>query len=252
MKKSIVRRGIAMMLSVLLFATVASPVYASNAYIKKDLSSSEVDVYEFTLSDNTTSVITVSKDHDGNVQIDVKEGDKHNTISYLGDKVYVDGYEVVISDATGGVDAAEIIAAPASFIPYYTYSNSPMYLTASAYNNQSGNTIRNNNISLGVPWNSLATGTVSAVLASAMAKGGLKSFAQYASLLIGVAEWAIGQGLKLPYQDAYMSYSYNLHIPSTQPANSLHWEVNCNFYTQTSCAGTAYPKVFYEAYYFSA
>lgn len=249
MKNSIIKRIICMMLSLLLIATITTPAFAYN---ESAVPTNNVEVYELTLSDNTTSVISVSTKPNGNVQIDVNEGDIHNTITYIGNKMYIDGNEVIISDTIRTSNVTENIAVPASFIPFYTYNNSPMYLTASAYNNPANNTIRNNNLSLGVSWNSLAAGTLAIILADSLEELGLAMLSKYSPLFVGVAEWAIVQGMKMPYQDAYMSYSYILHLPSTQPSNSLHWEVNCNFYTRTNCEGTAYPKVFYEAYYFSA
>lgn len=249
MKKSIIKRYISMMLSMLLFATITTPAFS---YSESAPPANKVEVYEFSLSDNTTSIITISEDKDGSLRIDVNEGDIHNTITYIGNKTFIDGNEVIISNTIETANVAENIAVASSFIPFYTYSDSPMYLTASAYNNPSSNTIENNNINLGVPWNSLAAGTVAIILADSLETLGLALFSKYAPLLTVVGEWAIVQGMKMPYQDAYMSYSYNLHTPSSQPANSLHWEVNCNFYTQSDCDGIAYPKVFYEAYYFSA
>lgn len=120
--------------------------YVSAPLVNIDVNDNEIQ-YQYLYDDGTLSNITVTTLENSDTYLDIKEGDKHDTLLYCSDgSVVYNGCEIVSADSARSIKASE--EQQRAYTEYV--SNNAPYGSASEYNvGLSSNPSKNPNVHLG-------------------------------------------------------------------------------------------------------
>lgn len=206
--------------------------------------------YEYQMPAGKTALIEVETGTDGCVNVDIREGNKHNLLSVKENEIYLNGGKVVISPHYNAYNN-EMSALRAS-VPYVMYSGKPQY--DGPYSNYINTFVENEISAPDTSWKLITTPALAFLISQALVPflhvTGIELASTLVEELTNLANTLLEEGAPKPDTPVSMSFTVDLYESDKALAWQKQWKWVGKYYTDTHLRGDYVNYTFYEGYYF--